>query len=167
MGCVSEVAAARLHYTPAGASNPTPRGRPRTGLVRVHARGWSRDGAEAPEQFRRGDTPAPHSRSLRPMPSSPTPYEVRRLNMGSIWEDAPAIPTGGAYALQGRCRATPAGAIPSSPARWGVSGGQDRPGRPNPRGLRRDRCRRLWDQGGGPGGAERGLGSGLLCREML
>jgi hypothetical protein len=64
--------------------------------------------------------------------------------MGSIWEDAPAIPTGGAYALQGRCRATPAGAIPSSPARWGGSGGQDRPGRPNPRGLRRDRCHRLW-----------------------
>ena len=50
--------------------------------------------------------------------------------MGSIWEDAPAIPTAGAYAVQGRCRATPAGAIPSSPARWGVSGGQDRPGRP-------------------------------------
>jgi hypothetical protein len=37
---------------------------------------------------------------------------------------------GGAYAVQGRCRATPASPIPGPPPQYGVPGGQDRPGGP-------------------------------------
>src|SRR6266508_4389126 len=51
------------------------------------------------------------------------------MDMRSISEDAPEVPMAGAYALQGRCRAAPAGAITGQPSGWGGQVGQDRPGR--------------------------------------
>src|SRR6266511_2201854 len=51
------------------------------------------------------------------------------MDMRSISEDAPEVPMAGAYALQGRCRAAPAGAITGQPSGWDGQVGQDRPGR--------------------------------------
>src|SRR5829696_4556482 len=61
------------------------------------------------------------------------------MDIRSVWEDAPAVRWAVANALQDRCRATPAGPLPGPPPQFGVPSGQDRPGWPNPRRLRRHR----------------------------
>jgi hypothetical protein len=55
--------------------------------------------------------------------------EVRRDGHAEYLRGCPRGPNGGAYALQGRCRAAPAGAITGQLSGWDGQVGQDRPGR--------------------------------------
>jgi hypothetical protein len=89
------------------------------------------------------------------------------MDIPSISQDAPAVQW--RVPMRYKVGAEQLQQVPSLAHRpdGGVPGGQDRPGGPNPRGVCGDRRHRLRDEVSDTRGAERGLGSGLFCREML
>jgi len=127
----------------------------------------SRDGAEAPEQFKEGRHP--RSACPEPTPYTVQPTPVRNERIGHREQFGRRLPRSQAgVPMRYMVGAEQLQQVPSLAHR---PDGVFRVARTAPVGPTHAVCavtrrHRMWDQGRRPRGAERGLGSGLLCREV-